>query len=247
MREKKLSIGLARMHLEPGEKRVFLPGFIHRLSKMGFDVTLEKDYGTSIGLTDSDYLMTADQVRFTNLGEIYRQDYVLVLRYPGDDRVTEMNPGACLISMLHFPTRPQRVALLKSRNLQAISLDTIKDDAGRRLVENLASVAWNGLKVAFDVLKKVFPAPGFEHPQRPPIRVTLIGAGAVGKHVIQAAVAYGNHKLRERLAELKVPGVIVRVIDYDLTSHATVMREIFSKTDILDKKKVSEFSKKYKA
>jgi alanine dehydrogenase len=59
--EKKLSIGLLRMHLEPGERRVFLPGFIASLGKMGYEVTLEKGFGTSIGLSDSDYLMTADQ------------------------------------------------------------------------------------------------------------------------------------------------------------------------------------------
>jgi alanine dehydrogenase len=233
MSEKKRSIGLPRMHLEPGERRVFLPDFVSSLVDMAYEVTLEKGYGTYIGLSDSDYLMKADQTKFSNLEEVYQQDYVLVLRYPGDDLVEKMKPGACLISMLHYPTRPQRVELLESRNLRGISLDTIKDDSGRRLVENLASVAWNGLYVSFDVLKKVYPTPGFDHPQRPPVLVTLIGAGAVGKHVIQAAVAYGNPKLRERLAELKVPGVMVNVIDYDLTNHARVMRDVLSKTDLL--------------
>ena len=233
MSEKKLSIGLLRMHLEPGERRVFLPGFIASLGKMGYKVTLEKGYGTSIGLSDTDYLMTADQTKISDLEEVCQQDYVLVLRYPGDDLVKKIKPGACLISMLHYPTRPQRVALLESQNLQGISLDTIKDESGRRLVENLASVAWNGLQLSFDALKKVYPAPGFEHPQRPPIHVTLIGAGAVGKHVIQAAVSYGDPKLRERLAELTVPGVMVGVIDYDLTNHTSVMSDIFSETDIL--------------
>jgi alanine dehydrogenase len=233
MSENKLSIGLPRMHLEPGERRVFLPSFIASLGEMGYEITLEKGYGSSIGLSDSDYLMPADQIRFSNLEEVYQQEYVLVLRYPGDDLVRKMKPGACLISMLHYPTRPQRVALLESRNLRAISLDAIIDDSGRRLVENLASVAWNGLNVSFDLLKKVYPAPGFEHPQRPPVLVTLIGAGAVGRHVIQAAVAYGEPKLRERLAELTVPGVMVNVIDYDLTNHGSVMRDVLSKTDIL--------------
>lgn len=233
MAGKKLSIGLLRMHLEPGERRAFLPDFIATLSKMGYEVVLEKGYGTNIGLSDTDYLMTADQTKFSDLEEVCQQDYVLVLRYPGDDLVKKIKPGACLISMLHYPTRPQRVALLHSQNLQSISLDMIIEDSGRRLVENLASVAWNGLQLSFDVLKKVYPAPGFEHRQRPPIHVTLLGAGAVGKHVIQAAVSYGDPKLRERLAELTVPGVIVTVIDYDLTNHTSVMREIFSKTDIL--------------
>jgi alanine dehydrogenase len=233
MSEIKKNIGLPRMHLEPGERRVFLPDFVTSLIDMDYIVTLEHDYGSSLGLSDNDYLTDADQIRFSNLEEVYQQDYVLVLRYPGEKMVGKMKPDACLISMHHYPTRPKRVGILESLSLQAISLDTIKDDDGRRLVENLASVAWNGLKISFDQLRKVYPEPGFEHPQRPPIRVNLIGAGAVGQHVIQAAISYGDPKLRQNLAKLNVPGVMVNVIDYDLTNHAEVMKDIFSKTDIL--------------
>jgi alanine dehydrogenase len=221
------------MHLEPGERRVFLPEFVGYLQKIGFEISLEEDYGASIGLTDQDYLKFANQARFLELDEVYQQDHVLILRYPGDRLVKRMQPGACLISMLHFPTRPGRVALLKSLNLQAISLDTIKDDSGRRLVENLASVAWNGLKISFEVLEKDYPGPGFENPKRKSVPVCLLGAGAVGKHVIQAAVAYGDPQVRAKLAQDNVPGVMVTVVDYDLTSHAGVIREIFSKTEIL--------------
>jgi alanine dehydrogenase len=147
--------------------------------------------------------------------------------------VGTMNPGACIISMLHYPTRPQRVALLQKLNLNAISLDSIKDDSDRRLVENLGSVAWNGMQVSFNTLENVYPPPGLYSPQRPPVRVTLLGAGAVGKLVMQAAVSYGDHKLRNRMVDSGVPGVRVTVIDYDLTNHSAPMQDILSTTDIL--------------
>jgi alanine dehydrogenase len=230
---KGMSIGLPRMHLELGERRVFLPEFVAKLENFGFEVFLERDYGFSIGLADDDYLNIANQIRFVDLDNIYHQDYVLVLRYPGDEIVTRMRPGTCLISMLHYPTRPQRVSFINSKNLQAISLDSIKDDTGRRLVENLASVAWNGLRVSFEDLRFVYPKPGFEDPKRKPVHVCLIGAGAVGKHVIQAAISYGDPQLREKFARDKVPGVRVTVIDYDLTGHANLVREILHETDIL--------------
>ena len=166
MSEIKIAISLPRMHLEPGERRVFLPDFVASLVDMGYQVVLEHDYGTSLGLSDNDYLINTDQLKFSSLDEVYQQDYVLVIRYPDDNSVGMMKPNACLISMIHYPTRPKRVELLESLNLQAISLDTIKDDDGRRLVENLASVAWNGLKISFDQLMKVYPEPGFEHPHR---------------------------------------------------------------------------------
>ena len=81
------------------------------------------------------------------------------------------------------------MALLQTLGLEAVSLDTVRDDTGRRLVENLRSVAWNGIEAAFNVLEKIYPEPGFESPKRQPIRVTLLGAGAVGIQVVQAAAA----------------------------------------------------------
>ncbi|MGB7094270.1 MAG: hypothetical protein WBD62_06445 [Anaerolineales bacterium] len=233
MSSSNFSIGLPRMHLEPGEKRVFLPEFIAELQKIGFEVFLEHEYGSSIGLTEQDYLKFAERTKFTNLEQIYQQDHILVLRYPGDELVRMIKPGACLISMLHYPTRPQRVALLSFQGIHAISLDSIKDDSQRRLVENLPSVAWNGMRISMEALKDVYPGSGFEHPQRPALRVTLVGAGAVGKHVIQAAVSYGDPQFRQKMFLEDVPGVMVQVIDYDLTKHADIIREIFSNTDIL--------------
>jgi alanine dehydrogenase len=233
MNSSRARIGLPKMHLETGEKRVFLPGFIAELEEMGYEVMLEEQYGTGVGLADEDYLSLADHIQFTTLEQVYNQDHILVLRYPGDEMVRKIKPGACLISMLHYPTRPHRVDLLREQGLHSISLDSIKDDSQRRLVENLPSVAWNGLRIAMEELSKTYPQPGFDSPQRPALKVTLLGAGAVGKHVIQAAVAYGDPKYRHKMFQDGVPGVLVQVIDYDLTKHADFMREIFSETDIL--------------
>jgi alanine dehydrogenase len=230
---KKMSFGFPRMHLEPGERRDFLPGFIGRLSQLAGEVTLESGYGSGMGLTHEDYLQAAPECNFTDLNQVYRQDCVTVLRYPGDELLHLMRSQSILISMFHYPTRPQRVELLTGLAIRGISLDTIKDDSGRRLVENLASVAWNGLKISFEVLGKTYPTPGIMDARRPPVEVTLLGAGAVGQHVIQAAISYGDRELRSHLFSAEVPGVKVTVVDYDLTSHPHVMEKILSQTDIL--------------
>jgi alanine dehydrogenase len=178
------TLGLPRMHLEPGERRDFLPSFVARLQRQAVQVCLEQGYGSGLGLSPADYEKGNRNVCFESRQAVYQKDYVLVLRCPRDEELRWMRPGTCLISMLHYPTRPKRVDFLRSLGLEAISLDSIKDDSGRRLVENLKSVAWNGVHVAFRTLRKVYPEPGFEDPQRPPIRVTLLGAGAVGIQVL---------------------------------------------------------------
>ena len=180
-----LKFGLARMHYEAGERRDFLPDFVARLVNRGAEVLLEEGYGNGMGYSEQDYLHAAEGIRLGTAEEVFHQDHVLVLRCPPEKQIDWMKPGACLISMLHYPTRPKRVELLVQKELEAISLDSLKDDTGRRLVENLRAVAWNGIQAAFNVLAQIYPTPGFESPQRQPIHVTLLGAGSVGIQVVQ--------------------------------------------------------------
>lgn len=228
-----LRIGLPRMHAEAGERRDFLPEFVAGLGALGAEAVLEEGYGAGMGLSEEDYHRLAPSARFAPHEEAYRQAYVLVLRCPGDDDLRRLRPGACLISMLHYPTRPQRVARLRSLGVEAISLDSLQDEQGRRLVENLRAVAWNGVGVAFQMLRSRYPSPGFDSPERRPIHVTLLGAGALGSHVVPAATRYGDQALWGWLASAGIPGVQLTVVDYDVTRVRDVMLEILSRTDLL--------------
>jgi len=228
-----LSIGLPKMHLEPGEKRAFLPEFVQHLYHYGFEIFIEQGYGEGMGYQAEDYLALAPTVHFTTVAETYEKDIVLILRYPGDEALNAMRPGACLISMLHYPTRPTRVVLLREKGIEAISLDSIKDDVGRRLIENLRAVAWNGVETAFKVLKEYYPPPGLEDPNRLPIKVTVLGAGAVGMFAIQAAIRYGNEETWRYMASIGATGVQVTAVDHDLTNHPAITQQILKYTDIL--------------
>jgi len=228
-----ITIGMACMHAEFGERRDFLPAFVARLIRRGANVVLEHGYGAGMGFTEEDYRTAAPDVKFTSHEEIYQQDYVMVLRCPTESELKQMKPGGTIISMLHFPTRPQRVELLRSLGVEGVSLDSLKDDNGRRLVENLKSVAWNGLEVAFQVLRRTYPGPGMEGKDRDPIHATVLGVGAVGMHAVQAASRYGDLQLWSLLAKRGIPGVQVTAVDYDVVNNEKSMREILSHTDIL--------------
>jgi alanine dehydrogenase len=229
----KISIGLPLMYLEQGEKRSFLPNFVRHLEKNGAEVFLEHGYGTLMGLEDSVYTDAAPTVSFVSNFETYQQDIVLVLRCPKTDELNSLREGNSLMSMLHYATQVPRVTLLRSLGVNSISLDSLKDDSGRRLVENFPSVAWNGLEAAFQVLQKTYPDPGFFSPQRNAIHITLVGAGALGAYTVRAAVRYGSISLQKKLAQQNIPGVIVTAIDRDISNHEDIMRGLLSKTDIL--------------
>ncbi|HEY5729579.1 MAG TPA: hypothetical protein VIS72_05975 [Anaerolineales bacterium] len=228
-----ITIGMARMHAEFGERRDFLPSFVARLIRRGANVILEHGYGSGMGFTEEDYHKVAPKVQFAAHEDIYKQDFVLVLRCPTESELKQLKKGATLISMLHYPTRPLRIELLRSLGVEGISLDSLKDDNGSRLVENLKSVAWNGLEVGFQVLRRTYPAPGMEGMDRNPIQATILGVGAVGIHAVQAASRYGDLHLWQLLAKRGIPGVQVTAIDYDVVRNEKIIREILSRTDIL--------------
>jgi len=223
--------GLPCMMLEAGEKRVFTPRFVCALTRLGLAVQVEEAYGGRAGLSLGDYRHGTEAVRACSRPEAFRQDLVFLLRAPRLEDVDLLGPESCLISMLHFPTRPRRVAILKERRLRAISLDSITNDAGVRLVENTKAVAWNGLDVAFSVLQE-------GHAERfasgaDPIRVLLLGTGLIGRHAVDAATKLGNVERNRSCIDSGGAGVIVLSAGRNVTTNAVEMQRLFERTDIL--------------
>jgi len=224
-----ITIGFPRMHKEPGEGRDFLPPLIGMLAGLGAEVFVESGIGSGMGYTDIDYML-GPNVHATDEETTYRQDVVVVLRAP-EGRYELLRPGAVLVSMLHFPTRPARVRMLERLGLEAISLDTITNDEGKRMVENLRSVAWNGVASAFAALERQWPA--LTVAGRPPVRVTIMGAGQIGKHAVEFATKYGDDARNELFIRNGLPGVEVVTTGRNLTRNKDYLRARLSITDIL--------------
>ncbi len=227
-----LTVGLPRIHLEAGERRDFLPSLVHELVRLGADrVVLEEGYGAGVDVESDAYLGADACVAFGGYEECLSQDVVLVLRCPREPDLRMIRPGAILVTMLHYATRPARNALLGRLGIIGVSLDGIVDDRGRRLVQNMELVGWAGVGVAFLELART--RRDFAHPGRAPIRVTCLGSGAVGASAVHAASRYGDPELRASLHERGVPGVEVAVVDHDLSWHEDYMLRRLQCTDVL--------------
>ena len=188
------NIGFPRMMKEAGEKRVFLPEFMQYLTNLGFEIHIEEGYGSRSGFTFDDYCMGNQVIHMTTREEAFNQDIVLVLRSPREAELTQIKKGTILISMLHYPTRPQRVEILKKQQINSISLDSIIDDNNIRLIENMKAVAWNGLEAAFDILEKQWPL--LKREGDTPWHILILGTGMVGKHAVDAASKLGNIEMK---------------------------------------------------
>ena len=105
---RRLTIGFPRMHKEPNERRDFLPPLVGLLTALGVEVYVETGIGSGMGYVDDDYLALSPDLHVTDEETAYHQDVVVVLRAP-EGKYDRLRPGATLVSMLHFPTRPARV------------------------------------------------------------------------------------------------------------------------------------------
>jgi alanine dehydrogenase len=228
--DRRLTIGFPRMYNEPGERRAFLPPLMGLLAETGVDVYVESGSGAGMGYTDDDYQAQSPKVHIVDEATAYAQDIVVVLRAP-EGRYHLLRPGAILFSMLHFTTRPERVELLSGLGIEAIALDMVTGDDGRRLVQNLREVARNGLSAAFDALERRWPP--FLSSSRPPVSVTILGAGGVGKHAIEWAAKAGDEARNERLMRESLPGVEVVVAEQNLAGNEAYFRHRLALTDIL--------------
>ena len=225
------SIGFPRMRQEAGEKRVFLPEFIHHLVGLGVQVYIEEGYGSRSGFSFEDYKRANPNVHMCSREEAFQKDVSMILRSPKPDEFHLLRRGTTLIAMLHYPTRPIRVARLKKLGVNAISLDSIVNDDNIRLVENMKAVAWNGLEAAFDWLEKCWP--GLFGPEQRPIQALIIGTGMVGKHAVEAATKLGNIERNNDHIASSGPGVVTLSVGRNLSSNACSMELILRQTDIL--------------
>jgi alanine dehydrogenase len=224
------SIGFPRMEQEAGEKRVFLPDFIQHLAELGAQVVIEEGYGSHSGFDKADFHQGNIKVSFGTRQDAFDQDLVLILRSPDDD-FGRMKPGTILMSMLHYPTHPNRIPLFQKLGLKTISLDSIVNDNDIRLVENMKAVAWNGLEVAYSLLEKRWP--GLVRPNKEPIQVLQLGTGMVGRHAVDAAVHLGNIERNNKHIESGGPGAICKAVGRNLTNHPDEMLALLKQTDIL--------------
>ncbi len=228
--ERVLTFGFPRMENEPGERRAFLPSLAGTVAAMGADVVVQAGSGTRMGIPDEEYLAASPRVRIADEATAFAQDVVVILRAP-EGRYELVRRGAILLSMLHFVTRPERSELLDRLGIEAVALDMVTGDDGRRLVQNLRDVARNGLSSAFDALERRWPP--LLSPDRRAISVTIIGAGGVGKHAIEWAARAGTAERNERFMREGLPGVEVVVAEQNLAGNEAWFRRRLPQTDIL--------------
>ena len=185
-----------------GVSRDFSPEFFRALFR-GAPVTLflEATYGQSFGYRFHD-CGPGVSVVLTSRGEVLRQSTeIFSLLSPSLEELAELRADQTILSYLHYATHPERNLLLAGRGCRALSIDSIVDADGKRLVQDFGRVARGAMSSAFLELRARRTDEWWLDPRRGPIVVYIFGAGAVAAEVAKESLRMGHTGLLRELQE----------------------------------------------
>ncbi len=189
------------MWITKGYRREYPPWVIKSLAeKNNVKILIPEDYGADLGYKHEEYLHK--NVEIATQREIFENaEYIVCLTTPSPQEINLMKKGQTLIAFLHYTTHPEKTRLLYEKGIHTISLDDIKDESGKRTVEDLKTTAYNSIKAAIIELRKQLGEEFWFDKKRKPLKFYVVGAGMVGIWAIQALNRFGMMNFQQELVE----------------------------------------------
>ncbi len=224
----KKTVGFPMIHNFEGDKRDFIPELFRFMDRYeGVEFYLEEGYGSRLGYTPEDYLKASSKVHFVPFEEAYKQDITMILKDPDIENLELLRDGTVFFTMIHYPTHPTVVEVIKRKKLKSFSMDSIVDDDGLRLFVDYFGTSYCACATGVETLKKQYP--DFYSEERGPIKVLVMGAGGVGQAAVRAMEIIGD---KEFLASGQ-SGFATTVITRTITGNREALRALLAETDIL--------------
>lgn len=182
--------------LKERERRVALsPEIVGKLTKAGYEISIEKDAGASSYFSDEAFIAAGASI-VADKQTIYSQsDVVLKVNPPSIDEVVLMKKEAILISFLWAATNTDLIQACEKQGISAFSVDAIPRISRAQKMDALSSQAnLAGYKAVIncaDESGKIFPMLMTAAGTIKPSKVVIMGAGVAGLQAIATAKRLG--------------------------------------------------------
>ncbi len=177
-----------------GERRLAIdPGIISKLGKLGLDVLVETGAGQAAHIPDSAF---TGATLVASASELYQQaDIILKVQGPDEAEIGLIKPGSVLIGMLQPYAHPERIKLLRDKQITSYAMELIPRISRAQSMDVLSSqAAVAGYKAAImgaDLSTRFFPMLTTAAGTIRPAKVIVIGAGVAGLQAIATARRLG--------------------------------------------------------
>ncbi len=178
----------------PAEQRVaVVPEVAEKLAALGLDVAIQAGAGATAFYTDRDY--TAARI-VDNAAALFKAaDILLTVQPLGTEAISQLREGSVVVGFLHPHEHPERVAMLRDRNITSFSMELIPRISraqGMDALSSQASIAgYKGALLAAEHTARFFPMLTTAAGTIRPAKVLVIGVGVAGLQAIATAKRLG--------------------------------------------------------
>ena len=178
----------------PGERRVALvPAVAEQLAKQGIEVLLQAGAGAAAFYRDTEYAsarLTEDRA-----GLFGAADILLTVQPLDEDAINQLREGSIVIGFLHPHEHPERIALMRERNITSFAVELIPRLSRAQSMDALSSQAsiagYKAALMAASRTARFFPMLTTAAGTIRPAKVLVIGVGVAGLQAIATAKRLG--------------------------------------------------------
>ncbi len=188
-------IGIPKENTKNEQRVALIPASVEKLIKLGAEISIEKELGASIGISDDDYKKAGATIAKDRDSLLSSSDIILRIKKPNIDEITKLKKGSIQISFLDPFNEKDLVNKLADNKITAISMEMIPRSTFAQKMDALSSQAnlagYVSVIVAAQRSDKIFPMMMTPAGTITPSRVFVIGAGVAGLQAIATAKRLG--------------------------------------------------------
>lgn len=176
------------------EQRVALvPEVAEKLAGLGLDVAIQAGAGATAFFTDRDY--TSARI-VKSAAEVFQAaDILLTVQPLGTEAISQLREGSVVIGFLHPHEHPERISMLRDRNITSFAIELIPRISRAQSMDALSSQAsiagYKGALLAAEHTARFFPMLTTAAGTIRPAKVLVIGVGVAGLQAIATAKRLG--------------------------------------------------------
>jgi len=204
-------IGIPKEIMDQEFRVGIVPSGVDTLTRAGHKVFVEQDAGEGSGISDEEFAQ-AGAVIVDHAKEVFaRSEMIIKVKEPLESEFEYLQTGQVLCTFLHLAPKPELTEFLCHKKICGIGYETIRlEDGSLPVLAPMSEVAGRmSVQIGAHYLEKtnggsgvlLGGVPGVDHG-----KVTIIGAGVVGRNAMRIALAMG--------AEVTVIGINMQRLKY---------------------------------
>ena len=177
------------------EKRIAItPDIIKKYKSLGFDVHLNKDYATHLGISDKEYELEGASI-FTSNEVISNSDAILQMNILNDENLNKLKKDQILIGVLNPYLNEKKLKETVNKNVNCFSLELLPRITRAQSMDILSSQAnlagYKAVIDSFAYFQKAIPMMMTAAGTISAAKVLVVGAGVAGLQAIATAKRMG--------------------------------------------------------